>query len=322
MWFFKAMPHLILLAYLAAFCCGAVLVGLALHMSRTFGYRHLKTYALHLISLNAMALFLMALRYIQVNISPAKEGLVGGLYAAFMGLSALDYGAIIGFIATFILMTFQLREKTPTAGLKIAGWTALGGAALVWAKGVFDVLSGRSVDVLMISLRVLDYLPKAVVLFFSLFLFWQVRKLARSGKRIALGGLAALYSSVHLAFFVVFALRGRWPFLFEFAWPGYILLLNLVPLFTLGTFLHYYHGKKLYVSARENGPEAVLGNHGISKRELEVIRLACSGKSNREIEELLFISEKTVKFHLSNAYRKLGIRNRVELVNLMHDLDA
>jgi len=316
------MPHLILLTYLLSFCSGVVLIGLAVHMSHAYRYRHLRTYALHLIFLNGTGLFIMALRYIQLNISPAKEGIVGGLYILFMGLSALDFCVLIGYVATFILMTFELREKPPAAGLRAAGGLALGAAALVWAKGVYDVVGGRSVDVLMISLRVLDYLPKILILLLSVVLFWQARRLAASGKRIALKGLATLYFSVHLAFFLSFALRHRWPALFAFAWPGYFLALNLVPLFTLGTFLHYYHGKKLYVSGRKNGPETVLENRGVSRRELEVIQLVCTGKSNREIKALLFISEKTVKFHLYNAYKKLGIRNRVELVNLMHDLRA
>lgn len=61
-------------------------------------------------------------------------------------------------------------------------------------------------------------------------------------------------------------------------------------------------------------------NPGISKRELEIIRLVCTGKSNRQIEGLLFISQKTLKFHLVNAYKMLGIHNRVELVNLIQNL--
>jgi len=316
------MPHVILLTYLLSFCCGVALIALAVHMSRAFRYRHLKTYGLHLACLSTMALSVMVLRYIQLNVSPAKEGIVGGLYILVMGLSALDFCAIVGCVATFILMTLELRERTPAAWLKAAGGLALVAAALVWAKGVYDIIMGRSVDVLMISLWVLDYLSKAVLLLLAVLLFRQAQRLPRSGKRIALEGLAMLYTSVHVGFFVIYALRRHAPFLFSFSWPLYFLLLSLVPLFTLGTFLHYYHGKKLYVSSGTDGHEAALGSRGVSRRELEVIRLVCTGKSNREIEGLLYISEKTVKFHLYNAYKKLGIRNRVELVNLMHDLGA
>ena len=43
---------------------------------------------------------------------------------------------------------------------------------------------------------------------------------------------------------------------------------------------------------------------GLSSRELEVLRLVADGRSNREIGELLFVSEKTAGRHLSNIFTK------------------
>ena len=54
----------------------------------------------------------------------------------------------------------------------------------------------------------------------------------------------------------------------------------------------------------------------ISKREQEIIQLVCSGKSNQEIADILFISLGTVKNHLYNIYTKLGIKNRTQLVKI------
>ena len=50
--------------------------------------------------------------------------------------------------------------------------------------------------------------------------------------------------------------------------------------------------------------------HGLSERELEVLRLVASGKSNREIASTLVISEHTVARHLQNIYAKLGLSSR------------
>ena len=55
--------------------------------------------------------------------------------------------------------------------------------------------------------------------------------------------------------------------------------------------------------------------YGVTPREREVISLVITGRSNREITEDLFISPETVKKHIYNAYRKIGVRNRVQLVN-------
>ena len=51
--------------------------------------------------------------------------------------------------------------------------------------------------------------------------------------------------------------------------------------------------------------------------ELDVAQLAGSGITNPEIAVRLFIARGTVKMHLSNAYRKLGVANRIELAAAM-----
>jgi DNA-binding NarL/FixJ family response regulator len=52
----------------------------------------------------------------------------------------------------------------------------------------------------------------------------------------------------------------------------------------------------------------------LTPREQEVVKLAAEAHTNREIAEILGLSEKTVENHRSNAMRKLGMRDRVELV--------
>jgi DNA-binding NarL/FixJ family response regulator len=56
------------------------------------------------------------------------------------------------------------------------------------------------------------------------------------------------------------------------------------------------------------GPEA------LTRRECEVIALAVQGLGAREIGERLFIGERAAETHIANAYRKLGVASRVELV--------
>ena len=61
----------------------------------------------------------------------------------------------------------------------------------------------------------------------------------------------------------------------------------------------------------ERGPDQA---DELTPREQEVVKLVAEAHTNREIAEILHLSEKTVESHRANAMRKLGMRDRVELV--------
>ncbi len=51
---------------------------------------------------------------------------------------------------------------------------------------------------------------------------------------------------------------------------------------------------------------------GLTKREVEILQLVAEGYSNSQLAKMLWVTEQTVKFHLSNIYRKLDVANRTE----------
>ena len=68
-------------------------------------------------------------------------------------------------------------------------------------------------------------------------------------------------------------------------------------------------------SGREDtsGDEASEGeSKPLTRRELEILQLVSEGYSNAELARMLWVAEQTVKFHLSNIYRKLAVANRTE----------
>lgn len=79
------------------------------------------------------------------------------------------------------------------------------------------------------------------------------------------------------------------------------------------------HAGGIHIPAEITG-ELLRGDHASSSaaltpREGEILRLLTSGARNKEIAAQLWISERTVKFHLANLYQKLGVTTRTEAVH-------
>lgn len=71
----------------------------------------------------------------------------------------------------------------------------------------------------------------------------------------------------------------------------------------------------LLTTVREEGDRCL--DH-LTERELQVWRLASEGKTNAELAAMLFVTERTVKFHISNILRKTGTRSRAEATALAY----
>ena len=62
--------------------------------------------------------------------------------------------------------------------------------------------------------------------------------------------------------------------------------------------------------------------YNISEREKEVLELLVKGKTNREIEDILYISYHTVRVHVKNIYKKLNINNKTDLIIVLGSINS
>jgi DNA-binding NarL/FixJ family response regulator len=76
--------------------------------------------------------------------------------------------------------------------------------------------------------------------------------------------------------------------------------------------LNRYYGAE--ISRFELRPQGIL-----TERESEIVALVAQGLSNKDVARRLGILEGTVKLHLHNIYRKLGIESRFQLVAARND---
>ena len=70
----------------------------------------------------------------------------------------------------------------------------------------------------------------------------------------------------------------------------------------------------------EDPGERAARDAGLTERELVIVRAVARGLSNEAIAKELWVAEQTVKFHLTNIYRKLGAANRTEAVRRAYEL--
>ena len=69
----------------------------------------------------------------------------------------------------------------------------------------------------------------------------------------------------------------------------------------------------------ERAPSSAADEVDLTKRQLTILRALQTGLSNKQIAEKLFLAEETVKFHLTNIYRKFDVGSRTEAVSYAYE---
>lgn len=62
-----------------------------------------------------------------------------------------------------------------------------------------------------------------------------------------------------------------------------------------------------------------ISDFNLSKREVEILTELITGKTNKELSQIFFVTEKTIEAHLGNIYKKVGVKNRLELFARIKD---
>jgi len=94
---------------------------------------------------------------------------------------------------------------------------------------------------------------------------------------------------------------------------------HLLPVLFLGIYLQRFYVERTEDSTFMERLQLVVAKYDISNRETEIIELICKGMSNQEISDSLYISLQTVKDHVHRIFVKTGVKNRVQLTNLLED---
>lgn len=100
-----------------------------------------------------------------------------------------------------------------------------------------------------------------------------------------------------------------------------VYVVKRTPADELAAAVRQLHSRSLYLAGTfdpPGPPPVAIESLGVTAREREILTLTAEGLSNQAIARQLWVTEQTVKFHLSNVYRKLGVRNRTEASRWAH----
>jgi DNA-binding NarL/FixJ family response regulator len=75
------------------------------------------------------------------------------------------------------------------------------------------------------------------------------------------------------------------------------------------------HAGTVFAGVGETDTAPGAKDSGLSERELGILAALGAGRSNKQIAQELWLAEPTIKFHLTNVYRKLGVTSRTEAVH-------
>jgi len=224
-------------------------------------------------------------------------------------LLALAYYLFIDFVAGLL----DEEIHTGWRAAYIVVWAALGIVFLFRAQAALEGVTRPIFQTLsLISGGVVFVLP------FGALGYLALRSLSPAHARerknlLAFAGVSA--ASFVLFYFALIAVEAGTPL--RLVVPVALFAANAAPLWVLRRFLVRNFPPVLPGVFEGPSAERFLLEFQISSREGEILALLLKGKSNQQIEAELFISPHTVRNHVHNIYKKLGVSSRLHLLNFV-----
>jgi DNA-binding CsgD family transcriptional regulator len=305
------MDHLILLIMLLALMIGTWAAVDTLQLFKIHGSPLLRALVRYIVFLNAAVLLYLVTKYLYLNFPDSQFADPKSAFYAVVFFVATPIE--IGLAYFYVIVTLGLREADSprvlnrifAAGLILVGMSCVIGLTTYMNTGsntwimmtYMGVVSAAAIGILTASLR-LAWLKSS-------------EKSNRPSRSIR------FFGGFHLLGYAVFFGSAALPDSFNlYVATSALLYLNAIPILWLHRFFSLHHAP---FSSDENlgFMDALLKQRQISKREREIMELILQGKSNKEIEDSLYISYNTVKNHVYNLYQKLGVKSRGQMIQFV-----
>lgn len=311
------MDTVFFLAYPLAVAAGLITFTISVQLVRSYQSPFFRAFLVQIMIFNLLILLGLFLGYAGMRLAAGSsfgwlEQLPGWVWAA---VSLVKFIWLYSFIVMIRLLvgeeittSFRLRFAGASVGIFLINSTMIIVSEQLEQGGGFTR-----------SYSLVEWSIIAGAILGTLYLFLRAPRMSS-----IMRGAVRLFASIYLSTFLLVTLvisvsTSLYPDRTEITMQLnslFLILYNLLPLIWI---IRYRHIVALMDSSRASSdhlPEHFMNELSITRREREVLALACAGKTNQEIANTLFISLQTVKDHVYSIYRKTGVRNRVELANM------
>lgn len=313
------MEHVRIFSAVINLILGTWLVFYIYQKNKSLSYPFLKYLYHYVIYYNLCIVIILLGKYFELNlmesISPGSISILKDMAV----LCAILFG--YGMIISILRIAFGIRDQTVPLRYKI--WTSTGLAVLILHYCTKFIFLSQDPSPPWLSIIQVFAIANVFILDMTIpiDLIKYKKRCEDQDKGTLSKALGYFYLSRYGVAIFIFLTLG---FIFWWNTPDTIqpfvafvilIYINLIPLLWLKYFFLPYTESLLKIVEDKAVLEPVFEKYHISKREQEILKLILNGKSNREIEDTLFISYHTVKNHVYNLYQKLGVKTRYELVH-------
>jgi len=305
-----------MLIHLEIFFCiftlmlGSWVVYYTFQLSRTTPHSFLKPIAAFVLFYNLSILMRLISQYTCANILASCFIFNASIYSKMLApfAFAINIGMTVSIGA--VVLTF-LGKRLPSKG---KSWIIVIITLMILGYTTRIILSSQ-LDLLPWQPLFNQYIYLAVVFIGYAFLMYLLIGFRKEGDPIK-RGMVRLFVIFYLAAYTSLILSFLFhPVLQYFFVIVVHLLFNLFLILWLRYSFLPFHRQSISEIADRGVLERFYDTHIISRREKEIAELILIGKSNKDIEHLLFISPHTVKNHIYSLYQKVGVKSRSQLIH-------
>ncbi|MFC2151507.1 LuxR C-terminal-related transcriptional regulator [Bacteroidota bacterium] len=311
------MKHLMIFFLILSLIVGTGVIIYTFQFYKKYKYRFLKSLFIYLIFFNLFIIIGLSYQYILVNIFDNNFDQVPTITSLMLFFFVV--GAEFGITYSIFRVTSDLKE---VAISKIYNtlfiiWVSVFGSATLIGTIIYVQESTYELLYVIHELWILSMITIIPALFINLIIFAFKKPRWDNPKRKSV----LIFAGYFLVGYLFFAISNLDFYFFQFNIDDYdpilFLILNIWPLLWILFYFNKYHNDGLSKTADHENLDELFSEFKISERESEIIELIIKGKSNKEIEQILFISFNTVKNHIYNIYKKLGVSSRSQLIHIV-----